>query len=149
VAGGLDGHDNGHPVALRYRHQQRGRPNLRRNLGGLDNWADALPVVPPIDTVLSAEQVWTVQTATLTGAGSIGKLLVDNVDAPISGRAAAGDAMTLTAAYDRAKTALASDEYTAPPSAAAIADAVLDEPVTGHTGWLTKLLSVAKFLGLK
>lgn len=35
------------------------------------------------------------------------------------------------------------------PSASAIADAVLDEPVDGHTGWLTKLLSVVKFLGLK
>ena len=32
---------------------------------------------------------------------------------------------------------------------AAIADAVFDEEATGHTGWLTKLLSVAKFLGLK
>lgn len=120
------------------------------NLGGLNNWADALPVVPPIDTVLSAEQVWTVQTATLEGAtGSMGKLVVDNLNAPVAGRAAPGDAMTLAAAYDRAKDALALSEYTAPPSAATIADAVLDEPVTGHTGWLTKLLSVAKFLGLK
>ena len=35
------------------------------------------------------------------------------------------------------------------PTAAAVADAVFDEDVAGHTGWLTKLLSVAKFLGLK
>ena len=102
------------------------------NMGGLDNWANALPVVPPVDTVLSAEQVWTVQTATLNGAGSIGKWVVDNLNAPITGRAAAGDAMTLTA-----------------PALAAVADAVLDESEVGHTGWLTKLLRVAKFLGLK
>jgi hypothetical protein len=173
------------------------------DLGGLDLWADALPITPPIATVLSANDVWTAATSTLTGAGTIGKFLLDALDAAVSSRAATGDAMTLTAAYDRAKTALALSEYTAPanadiatllsrvpgsvaleatlealkgsgwttetlvalaaaiaakldasaytapPSAADVAAAVLDEPVTGHTGWLTKLLSVAKFLGLK
>ncbi len=119
------------------------------DLGGLDLWADALPITPPIATVLSANDVWTAATSGLTGVGTVGKLVLDALDAAISSRAEAGDAMTLTAAYDRAKTALAVSEYTAPDSAAAIADAVLDEPVMGHTGWLTKLLSVAKFLGLK
>ncbi len=40
---------------------------------------------------------------------------------------------SLTAAYDRAKTALAVSEYTAPPSAATVADAVWDEPRSQHT----------------
>jgi len=45
------------------------------NLGGLDIWADALPVTPPIATVLSPVDVWTVAKSTLTGAGTIGQHL--------------------------------------------------------------------------
>lgn len=121
----------------------------RLDIGGLDLWANALPIVPPIATVMSASDVWLVATSTLNGTGTIGKLLTDNVNMAISTRATPGDAMTLTSAYDRAKTALAANEYTAGPTAPEIADAVLDEDVNGHTGWLTKLLSVSKFLGLK
>lgn len=100
------------------------------DMGGMDLWANALPITPPIATVMSAADVWTAATTGLTGAGTIGKLLTDNVDAAIS-------------------TRLAAVGYTAPPSAATIAGAVMDESADGHTGWLTKLLSVAKFLGLK
>lgn len=43
------------------------------DLGGLDLWANALPVTPPISTGITAAQVWDVQTSTLTGTGTIGK----------------------------------------------------------------------------
>lgn len=49
------------------------------DLGGMDLWADALPITPPIATVLSAADVWLVPTSTLTGTDTIGKYLVDNV----------------------------------------------------------------------
>lgn len=42
-------------------------------LGGLDDWADALPVTPSIATNLSASDVWNVPVSTLTGAGTTGK----------------------------------------------------------------------------
>jgi hypothetical protein len=42
-----------------------------------------------------------------------------------------------------------SDEIAALPTAADNADAVLDEAETGHTGWITKLLSKVGFIGLK
>jgi hypothetical protein len=44
-------------------------------LGNLDLWANALPVVPPLATALTAQDVWAVATSTLTGSGTIGKLL--------------------------------------------------------------------------
>jgi len=51
--------------------------------------------------------------------------------------AEAGDAMTLTEAYDAAKTAA--------PSAATVAGAVLDEALGEHDGWLTLLLTAAGY----
>lgn len=42
------------------------------------------------------QAIWDALTSALTTVGSIGKLLVDNINATISSRAAAGDAMTLT-----------------------------------------------------
>lgn len=42
--------------------------------------------------------IWAALTSGLTTPGSIGKLLTDNVNIPINSRAAAGDAMALTAA---------------------------------------------------
>lgn len=45
------------------------------DLGGMDLWANALPITPPIATVLSANDVWTAQTSTLTGTGTVGKLV--------------------------------------------------------------------------
>ena len=44
------------------------------------------------------QAIWDALTTALTVASSIGKLLVDNINATISGRAAAGDAMALTVA---------------------------------------------------
>jgi len=58
--------------------------------------------------------IWDKATSALTAVGSIGKLLVDNIDAAISSR-------------------LASGSYTAPPSVGAIADQVWDEATSGHT----------------
>lgn len=40
--------------------------------------------------------IWGLATSGLTGVGSIGKLLVDNINATITSRAVAGDAMALT-----------------------------------------------------
>lgn len=45
------------------------------DLGGFDLWANALPITPPIATVLSPYDVWTVPTSTVTGDGTIGKKL--------------------------------------------------------------------------
>ena len=159
------------------------------NLGGMDLWANALPITPPIATVFSAQDIWTAQTVTMTGLGHIGNWIVDKLDAMISSRlAAASYSAAPTAVQNRQEmdansTKLANLDATvssrstyaggavasvtnpvtvgtnndkagyslsvSPPTAGQIADAVLDEDVTGHTGWLTKLLSVAKFLGLK
>jgi len=47
------------------------------DLGGLDIWDSALPVTPPIATVMSAQDVWAVQTSTMTGAGTVGKQVGD------------------------------------------------------------------------
>lgn len=68
------------------------------NIGGMDLWANGLPVTPLIATVFSAIDVWTAQTSVMTGAGTIGKHLVDNVDAPISSRASASDWTAVLAA---------------------------------------------------
>jgi len=45
------------------------------DLGSLDIWDNALPVLPPIATVMGAGDVWAIDTSTLTGAGTIGKSL--------------------------------------------------------------------------
>lgn len=59
------------------------------------------------------QAIWDALTSALSTASSIGKLLVDNVNATISSR-------------------LATSGYTAPLSAAATANAVWDEPIAGH-----------------
>jgi hypothetical protein len=59
--------------------------------------------------------IWAALTSALTTVGSIGKLLVDNVDAAISSR-------------------LATAGYTTPPTVGAIADQVWDEAISGHLG---------------
>lgn len=61
------------------------------------------------------QAIWDALTSALTTANSIGKLLVDNINATISSR-------------------LATAGYTAPPSAASVADAVWDEPLGDHLG---------------
>lgn len=45
------------------------------DLGGMDLWADALPITPPIATVLSAGDVWNLPASGLTGTGTIGQIL--------------------------------------------------------------------------
>lgn len=49
--------------------------NTPLNTQTLDLWASALPVTPPLATVLSANDVWLVATSTLTGSGTVGKLV--------------------------------------------------------------------------
>lgn len=61
------------------------------------------------------QAIWDALTSALTTAGSIGKLIVDNLNATISSR-------------------LAAAAYTAPPSAANNADAVWDAALAGHLG---------------
>lgn len=51
-------------------------PGVSLNLGGMDLWADALPITPPISTSVNANDVWSVLPSTFT-AGSIGELLAD------------------------------------------------------------------------
>lgn len=68
---------------------------------------------------LGVGKVWDALLTGLITPDSIGKLIVDSLDAAISSRGTAdpGDAMTLTSAYDAAKTAAQAGE-----AAAAIAD---------------------------
>ncbi len=61
------------------------------------------------------QAIWDALTSALTTSGSIGKLLVDNINATISSR-------------------LASASYTTPPTVGAIADQVWDEVLSGHAG---------------
>jgi len=42
---------------------------------GMDGWANAEPVMPTISTLFSALDVWSAQTSTLTGTGTIGKFV--------------------------------------------------------------------------
>jgi hypothetical protein len=61
----------------------------------------------------TAQEIWDFALTSISAAGSIGKLIEDNLDAAISSR-------------------LASASYTTPPTAGAIADAVWDEDATAH-----------------
>jgi hypothetical protein len=164
------------------------------NLGGMDLWANAMPIIPPIATVLSAQDVWTAQTAVVgSAAGSMGKLLVDNVNAPVGdiptnpllstdsrlnyldGSIAAIPTTPLLVDDERLGNldAKISDIPTDPllaadprldyidvaisrraapsdiPTSEDVANAVFEENATGHNGFLTKLLTIAKFMGLK
>lgn len=75
---------------------------------------DAMALTSGERTTLTAV-IWAALTSGLTTAGSIGKLLVDNINATISSR-------------------LPTSSYTAPPSAAAVSDAVWDETIADHLG---------------
>lgn len=101
--------------------------NNSLDLGGMDNWANALPVTPPVAIPISAytvsSAVWEELTSSHTTTGSMGKKLGD---------------------------------MTAGASAADVADAVWDEATSGHVSAGTfgekigkKLLTLAKFIGLK
>jgi hypothetical protein len=50
------------------------------NLGGMDLWDRALPITPPISTNLSALDVWGTPKSILTGAGTIGKHVKQQLD---------------------------------------------------------------------
>jgi hypothetical protein len=65
-------------------------------------------------TLAGVASIWDSLTTALGAVGSIGKLIVDNLNATISSR-------------------LASGSYTAPPSAASNAIAVWDRAMSGHT----------------
>lgn len=52
----------------------------RVDLGGMDLWADALPIAPPIATVASAQDVWTVLVSALSGTGTVGKHVKDKLN---------------------------------------------------------------------
>jgi hypothetical protein len=72
------------------------------------------------------QAIWDALSAALTTANSIGKRIVDNLDAAITSR-------------------LSSGGYTAPPAAATISAAVVDQALSGHTtaGTVGKALSDA------
>jgi len=63
----------------------------------------------------AVQAIWDALTSALTTASSIGKLLVDNINATISSR-------------------LATAGYTTPPTVGAIADQVWDEAIADHAG---------------
>jgi len=50
-------------------------PGVALNLGGLDLWADGLPITPPIATSVNANDVWAVLPATFN-SGSVGAMVV-------------------------------------------------------------------------
>lgn len=76
------------------------------------------------------QAIWDALTSALTTASSIGKLLVDNVNATISSRSS-HSAADVWAAATRVLTA---NTNLNDPTAAAIADAVWDEAKSGHVG---------------
>jgi hypothetical protein len=85
------------------------------------------------------QAIWDALTSALTTVGSIGKLLVDNINATISSRlASASYTAPLDAAGTRNALGLASanldTQLDALPTAAENADAVWDEALAGHLG---------------
>jgi hypothetical protein len=85
------------------------------------------------------QAIWDALTSALTTVGSIGKLLVDNLNATISSRlASASYTAPLDAAGTRSAVGLASanldTQLDALPTAAENADAVWDEARAGHVG---------------
>ncbi|HKW12938.1 MAG TPA: hypothetical protein VJS69_00490 [Candidatus Krumholzibacteria bacterium] len=92
-----------------------------------DVWASGTRTLTSFGTL--AQDVWDKLTTALTTVGSVGKLVVDNLNAAITTRAVAGDAMTLTAAYDAAKTASQAGDAMALTAGAV--DAIADEVYEG------------------
>lgn len=87
----------------------------------------------------AVQAIWDALTSALTTVGSIGKLLVDNINATISSRlAGASYTAPLDAAATRSAVGLASanldTQLDALPTAAENADAVWDETLSGHLG---------------
>lgn len=76
------------------------------------------------------QAIWDALTSALTTASSIGKLLVDNINATISSRSSHSAADVWSAAT----RVLTANTNLNDPTAAAIADAVWDEAKSGHVG---------------
>lgn len=49
------------------------------DLGGVDLWADGLPIVPPIATVLSANDVWVASSSINYGTGTMGERVAKKI----------------------------------------------------------------------
>ena len=62
-------------------------PGVQLALGGLDLWANALPIVPSISTNVNASDVWNIPTSTLTSPGSTGEALINAADESITAEA--------------------------------------------------------------
>lgn len=112
--------------------------------GGADKvWTSAARTLTSFGTLVA--DIWAALLTGITTVGSIGKLIKDNLDAAISTRAAEA---TLTAIKGAGWTTdtlvslgnqlvalgtpLQAGDYVEPPSAATIADSILDEPLSGH-----------------
>ena len=54
-------------------------PGVQLNLGGLDLWADGMPIVPPVSTNINAADVWAYQKSSANVGGSMGEL-VNTID---------------------------------------------------------------------
>lgn len=123
--------------------------NVGGNVGG--NVVGSVASVTAGVTLAAAavQAIWDALTSALTTVGSIGKLLVDNINAAISSRATpaqvnteadlaladVGVTTTVTGRIDAAiSSRLATAGYTTPPTANAIADQVWDEALAGHLG---------------
>lgn len=52
-------------------------PGVQLALGGMDLFANAMPITPSIATNVTALDVWSLQTSELTAVGSIGKTVID------------------------------------------------------------------------
>lgn len=90
-------------------------------------------------TTNAIQAIWDALTSALTTVGSIGKLIVDNLNATISSRMAtftytAPDNATITAINAKTTNLPASPAAVSDiPTAAVVADAVWDELTSGHT----------------
>jgi hypothetical protein len=97
----------------------------------------SLTVTPPTSGAI-ADAIWDEATAGHTSTGSIGKVLIDNIDTTISSRstfsggavASVTGPVTVGTNSDKSGYALT----VTPPTSGAIADAILDAASTGHTG---------------
>lgn len=91
-----------------------------------DIWANATRTLTGLGSSLVAE-IWNALTSGLTTSGSIGKLLVDNVNTTISSRSSHGDPDP-SGYIDAAISSRSSH------TAAAVVDQVWDEAKAGHVG---------------
>jgi len=110
-------------------------PGNQLDLGGLDLWADALPIVPPIATNITAADVWNVAVSMISGTSTIGMQLKTNADAQVS----LVPAGTADAVWDESRLTHVTtgtygkvSEWAGNIDTASIVDAVWDESRLGH-----------------